>query len=192
MAKRGRMRRRPQAGGRHLKPAAARARPPSRESGRWWWAGSTATTCGTPSPPARDRRQRRPMGLKMLGGVPGGGCGWIALRGGRGGRRGQRGEGGGVVSGAPCPCPHPSAPRPTSPCAAPAKGTGSHRNLGAGFGELRRAAASFGGPLQASKELRPHSGVRRSGESPRRHQAGAWGAVFKQGRRPVQPGAPPW
>ena len=147
VAKRGTMRRCPQAGGRHLKPAAARARPPSRESGRWWWAGSTATTCGTPSPPARDGRQRRPMGLNMLGGVPGGGCGWIALRGGRGGRRGQR-------RALPLSASFSATPD-FSMCGScerngePSQPWGGLRRASKGCGELRRPTAGFQGAQAA-------------------------------------------
>ena len=55
--------------------------------------------------------------------------------------------------------------------------TWSNLNFGAARGGLWR-------PPRASTLLRRRSGMRRCGQSPWSHQAGARGAVLKQGRRP--------
>ena len=48
------------------------------------------------------------------------------------------------------------------------------------FSSSERAEAGQQRPPQASKLPRRRSGVRRSGLSPRRHQAGRWGGVVRQ------------
>ena len=58
------------------------------------------------------------------------------------------------------------------------------------FSSSEQAEAGQQRPPQASKLPRLRSGVRRRGPSPRRHQAGRWGGVVKQGRRHFQPAAP--
>ena len=87
--------------------------------------------------------------------------------------------------------------QPLRAVAAPRSARAGSRSGRPGRGERKRilsfeaGGGGLLGPWRASEMLRRRSEVRRSGLSPRSHQAGRWGGVVKQGGGHFQPAGPP-